>query len=302
MKKVNFVSMTKKSFCNWTPKMPKHKVVIDKTSYRAPHQVWNLKDAEKVEITHRPPLTGRDNLAYYMMRGLRYSFDFFTKYQPGKMNENLYLRRCIFLETVAGVPGMIGGMVRHMASLRTLREDGGWIHHLLEEAENERMHLLTFLKIRQPNFLERICIAFAQFIFVIYYSLLYLTSYKMAHRFVGYLEEEAVKTYTNLIKEIDEGRLPEWSNLPASPEAIRYWVLPEDAKIRDVFIAIRADEVAHREFNHRFADINKFDRMSQHQYYIKDGKFIIWDESEQSNISEQSEEKNLKKSSTEIKH
>jgi len=40
---------------------------------------------------------------------------------------------------------MVAGMNRHMKSLRTLREDSGWIHHLLEEAENERMHLITFL-------------------------------------------------------------------------------------------------------------------------------------------------------------
>ena len=61
------------------------------------------------------------------------------------MSESKYLTRAIFLETIAAVPGMVAGMHRHMRSLRTLRPDGGWIHHLLEEAENERMHLLTFL-------------------------------------------------------------------------------------------------------------------------------------------------------------
>ena len=57
----------------------------------------------------------------------------------------------IFLETVAGVPGMVGGMVRHLHSLRRMERDHGWIHTLLEEAENERMHLLTFLKIKEPG-------------------------------------------------------------------------------------------------------------------------------------------------------
>ena len=50
-----------------------------------------------------------------------------------------------------GVPGMVGGMLRHMKSLRSMRRDNGWIHTLLEEAENERMHLLTFLELRQPG-------------------------------------------------------------------------------------------------------------------------------------------------------
>ena len=60
-----------------------------------------------------------------------------------------------FLETVAGVPGMVAAMLRHLRSLRTMRRDNGWIHTLLEEAENERMHLLTFLQLRQPGPLFR---------------------------------------------------------------------------------------------------------------------------------------------------
>lgn len=51
----------------------------------------------------------------------------------------------IFLETVAGVPGFVAGMVRHLRSLRNMERDQGWIHTLIEEAENERVHLLTFL-------------------------------------------------------------------------------------------------------------------------------------------------------------
>ncbi len=38
-----------------------------------------------------------------------------------------------------------------MASLRRMRRDNGWIHTLLEEAENERMHLLTFIKMKHPG-------------------------------------------------------------------------------------------------------------------------------------------------------
>ena len=35
------------------------------------------------------------------------------------------------LETIAGVPGMIGAMSRHFHSLRKLTRDNGWIHTLL---------------------------------------------------------------------------------------------------------------------------------------------------------------------------
>lgn len=42
-------------------------------------------------------------------------------------------------------------MVRHLKSLRRMTRDHGWIHTLLEEAENERMHLLTALELRRPG-------------------------------------------------------------------------------------------------------------------------------------------------------
>lgn len=57
---------------------------------------------------------------------------------------------------------MVGGMLRHMHSLRGMKRDNGWIHTLLEEAENERMHLLTFLSLRQPGPLFRGAVLLAQ--------------------------------------------------------------------------------------------------------------------------------------------
>lgn len=45
----------------------------------------------------------------------------------------MYLNRVVFLETVAGIPGMVAGMLRHLNSLRRMKRDHGWIHTLLEE-------------------------------------------------------------------------------------------------------------------------------------------------------------------------
>ena len=39
---------------------------------------------------------------------------------------------------------MVSAMLRHLRSLRGLRRDHGWIHTLLQEAENERMCALLF--------------------------------------------------------------------------------------------------------------------------------------------------------------
>jgi len=248
--------------------VPEHKMLIDGKSYRLAHPIWSIKDAEKVTITHHKPQGFKDWFAYGIMKTLRTTFDWLSGYKPGKMTENLYLRRFIFLETVAGVPGMIGGMVRHLKSLGSLREDGGWIHHLLEEAENERMHLFTFLGLRSPGILFRIAVLGTQGIFLTGFTSMYVLSPKTAHRFVGYLEEEAVKTYSNCIQELDEGKLSHWARMPATADAIQYWGLSANATLRDVLIAVRADEVMHREVNHHLANIPNDAKVAGHKYFF----------------------------------
>ena len=79
-------------------------------------------------------------------------------------------------------------------------------------------------------------------------------------RFVGYLEEQAVVTYTHILEELDSGRLPMWKNLPAPDIAIKYWELPEDAMMRDVILAIRADEAHHRLVNHTLGSLKLKDQ------------------------------------------
>jgi len=69
------------------------------------------------------------------------------------------------LETVAAVPGMVGGALQHLRALRRMESDRGWIRTLLEEAENERMHLMTFIHIAQPSWFERFLVLTAQGIF-----------------------------------------------------------------------------------------------------------------------------------------
>ncbi len=161
-----------------------------------------------------------------------------------------YGHRAIVLETVAAVPGMVGAMFTHLSSLRRMKDDEGWIRTLLEEAENERMHLMTFIEIARPTLFERLVILLAQWVFLVLFSLVYLISSRTAHRIVGYFEEEAVISYTLYLKEIDEGRSP---NVPAPDIAKHYWQLPDDATLRDVVLVVRADEAHHRDVNHGFA-------------------------------------------------
>jgi ubiquinol oxidase len=129
-------------------------------------------------------------------------------------------------------------------------DDDGWIRTLMEEAENERMHLMTFIEVARPSALERLMILLAQWAFYFGFFLLYLISRRTAHRLVGYFEEEAVLSYTQYLAEIDAGRAP---NLAAPAIAKRYWKLPDDATLRDVVRVVRADEAHHRDINHGLA-------------------------------------------------
>ncbi len=162
-----------------------------------------------------------------------------------------YGNRAVVLETVAAVPGMVGGALIHLKSLRSMKDDEGWIRKLLDEAENERMHLMTFIHIAQPSRLERGMIMLTQGIFYNLFFLLYLVSSRTAHRLVGYFEEEAVYSYTEYLAGIDSGQ---YENVAAPQIAIDYWKLAPDARLRDVILVIRDDEAGHRDVNHDFAD------------------------------------------------
>ena len=192
---------------------------------------------------HHAPRDFRDHIALGFTKTLRFCADtFFAK---------RYGHRAIVLETVAAVPGMVGATINHLKCLRRMCDDRGWIRTLMEEAENERMHLMTFIEVAKPTLFERLVILGVQWVFYLAFFALYLVSPRTAHRIVGYFEEEAVISYTLYLKEIDEGRSP---NLPAPAIARHYWKLADDATLRDVVLVVRADEAHHRDVNHGFAD------------------------------------------------
>jgi ubiquinol oxidase len=204
----------------------------------------NEMSAPIVDLSvHHSPKGVSDRVAYGFTKALRFCADtFFAK---------RYGHRAIVLETVAAVPGMVGATINHLKCLRRICDDKGWIRTLMDEAENERMHLMTFIEVAKPTLFERLVIIAVQWVFYVAFFGLYLISSKTAHRIVGYFEEEAVLSYTLYLKEIDEGRS---KNVPAPGIAKRYWNLPEGSTLRDIVLVVRADEAHHRDVNHGFAN------------------------------------------------
>ncbi len=201
-------------------------------------------NADAIDLSrHHIPQNLIDRIALAFVKVLRFFADtFFAK---------RYGHRAIVLETVAAVPGMVGGALQHLRSLRTMTDDEGWIGVLLDEAENERMHLMAFMHIAKPTRLERLLVIIAQGVFYNMFFAIYLISPRLAHRIVGYFEEEAVVSYTSYLEEIDAGS---HENVAVPEFAIKYWKLPEDGRLRDLVLAIRDEEAGHRNVNHDFSD------------------------------------------------
>ena len=198
-------------------------------------------------MKHRTPEDYSDKFALALTKLFRWLADtFFAK---------RYGHRAVVLETVAGVPGMVAGMWSHLRSLRKMQHDErGWIKTLLDEAENERMHLMIFMEIAKPNALERGIILLAQFVFWHFYFVLYVFFPKVAHRMVGYFEEQAVISYSEYLAQVDTGKTP---NIEAPEIAKTYYNLSSNATLRDVIVAVRKDEQGHSDVNHEMADILK---------------------------------------------
>ena len=102
-------------------------------------------------VVHHTSQDWRDRLA---LRIVKFKRIFADKFFAGR-----YSHRAVVLKTVAAVPGMVGELLQHLKALRHIRDDQGWIKELIEEADNERMHLITFIQIAQPSKFERFLIA-----------------------------------------------------------------------------------------------------------------------------------------------
>jgi len=224
------------------------------------NHVWSASEVDeglKTQPRHQPQLfsekfiSGSIQCAYW-------TFNKVTGYVAADPTPESIITRLLFLESIAGVPGMVAAQHRHFASLRTLSRDYGWIHTLLEEAENERMHLLTFIDAFDATATQRAIVYGLQFGWAGFFIPLYVLSPRMAHRAVGYVEEMAVYTYSNIIELMGTpgSKLhAAWTDKKVPPIAINYWRMRSDATFLDMMKQIALDETNHRDVNHTFAEM-----------------------------------------------
>lgn len=246
---------------NAKPRLDPHLASI--VSLKQNH-IWSEDEIQqRLDTLHQHrPATLSDRIMHGIMWSLYKSFNYITGFTQENTPVKAVEWRLIVLESFAGVPGFMAAMFRHFRSLRTLQRDHGWIHTLLEEAENERMHLLVCLKMFNANYMTRILVVSAQVFMTPFLTAVYIVHPSAVHRFVGYLEETACLTYANIIHQVETPGTPlhgAWARLAAPPLAKKYWKMSEDAMWVDALKCMFADECNHRDVNHTFASMDTDD-------------------------------------------
>lgn len=192
---------------------------------------------------HHAPATLADRIAWRAARALAAS--------SGALFGRRYGDRVVVMETVAAVPAMVAATLLHLKCLRRMIDDRGWVRTFMNEAENQRAHLMAFVAVARPGGWERFLIMIGQGVFYNAYFLLYLVAPRMAHRLGGYFAELATRGYSLYLDRLAAN--PD-ENIAAPASAKIYWDLPEDAQLSDMIVAMRDDEAIHRDIHHAFAD------------------------------------------------
>eukprot|EP00301_Raphidiophrys_heterophryoidea_P007314 c12844_g3_i2.p1 GENE.c12844_g3_i2~~c12844_g3_i2.p1 ORF type:complete len:156 (-),score=30.81 c12844_g3_i2:665-1132(-) len=71
-------------------------------NYMLPHPLWQGEYVDGVKVTHENPQKLIDWLAMAVVKTIRFNFDWMSGYSWQRLNESIWLKRLVFLETVAG--------------------------------------------------------------------------------------------------------------------------------------------------------------------------------------------------------
>lgn len=222
-------SLANKMKAHISTSMPNHDQMNEESGH--PKAMSMSEEMRKAGINSFVPRTMGDRVARMEVLGMRYMFDVLTGYRrpfPGQekaLTENNWLNKTIMLETLAMTPLFAASIVRYWRSLGGLRQDKGWVHALLDDSENERMHLTNWMMVKRPNLMMRAFVLAQQAFYVPMFMFGYTFTPKMAYRAIGYIEEVGLTHYRLLLREIEREGSPvhSWNFIPAPQVSREYW-------------------------------------------------------------------------------
>lgn len=139
------------------------------------NHVWEKEEIqERMDTLYKhTPVTMADKIMHKIMYGSYVTFNALTRFNVQNPSPQSCVWRLILLESVAGVPGFLAASHRHFSAIRHLKRDFGWINTLLEEAENERMHLMICMKMFDAGLITRAVVVAAQLLMTPFLAGLY---------------------------------------------------------------------------------------------------------------------------------
>jgi hypothetical protein len=83
-----------------------------------PHSIYSPEELQNVQQKHKEPTALYEKVAMLAVKLMRFGFDFVSRYKGpgGQMTKRAWINRCLFLESVAGVPGMVAGHYSFLVS------------------------------------------------------------------------------------------------------------------------------------------------------------------------------------------
>ncbi|KAJ3105334.1 hypothetical protein HDU97_008231 [Phlyctochytrium planicorne] len=207
------------------PLRPRYDITSTRPEKRTP--IYTKEMLESFRNWQPPPAspdlhTSSEVVAYILFRILKFGLNLLTLTlpKPQFLSSNSWFRRFIFLETLSSVPGFMGSMIRHIRSLKSLQDDKGWIPTLLDDTENHRAHLMSWMMVGKPGAIMTTCVVITQGLFYQSFFVVYAVSQQTVHRFLTFVAEDSVKTYTICLEDVENGKIQDWKNRPAPKQAI----------------------------------------------------------------------------------
>merc|ERR1719210_402220 len=158
-----------------------------------------------------------DSAAYGATRFLSCSVDLVSGLSMSR--ERWWMRRLLFLSTLSGAPAR----ALEVAEGQQKNLGDKWARTLLTEADKERARLAILMEVRSSGPVARTLLEGGQAILSRSFVAAHFALPRFCKWFAGYVEEEQVKAYTQLLEDIDAGDAPGFADAQASLLACKHY-------------------------------------------------------------------------------
>jgi len=199
-----------------------------------PHNIWSEHSLNGVQLACMRPGSLADSAASGLARALARSSEIVTSLTLSR--ERWWLRRLLFLSTLAGAPAkaLLAAEGRPIDRLT---------QSLLIEAGNKQARLQILMEMHSLGIVGQSSVRMSQGVLAKGFLMARFITPRFCKWFGNYVDEEQVQAYSLLLEDMDAGQLPRLSNVPASVLARKHYDLPEGASLREVFLRMKAEDM-----------------------------------------------------------